>query len=245
MLPGCWALCPGNALMTDSLPMPPALRRIESEVDLFTKLSDFQAAACSMAPIRPTLPAVLSAAMPALQNGFAYSASHWGGELTVTLHYQNAELGSSAPASPDNYTDTCARLLAGLLGIPLLEDDQPDEAEPLVAAPTDVEAVSAACCLRAVPAEAVVDDQPEEAVEAPSPDSAADIHRPLSDEEKATAILMIKQMAAEQRRAFTRAFRETFDVPPEAKQVAPFISELRHLQFIDRVTVEAHGGIAA
>lgn len=256
MLPGCWAPCPDNAPMTDSLPPPPVLRRIESEVDLFTKLSEFQAAACARPPIRPSLPAVLAAAMPALQKGFSYSASHWGGELTVTVHYQNAELGSSAPATPTSYSDVCARLLAGLLGIPLLDGDQAAEPEPLEPAsaacglkPPETDLVEpdpapGACGLRPVP-DPVEPEEADEFEACPAPSPAADISRALTEEEKAAAIAMIKAMAPEQRKAFTRAFRETFEVPPEAKQVAPYITELRHLHFIDRVTVEAAGGIAA
>lgn len=245
--------------MTDSLPTPPVLRRIESEVDLFTKLSEFQAAACARPPIRPSLPAVLAAAMPALEKGFSYSASHWNGELTVTVHYQNAELGSSAPATPTSYSDTCARLLAGLLGIPLLDDDQAVEPEPV-----EPDLPAGACGLRSVPDPVNTDPvdtdaiepepvepeaaEPEEADEfetCPTPVAAADITRALSEEEKAAAIAMIKVMAADQRKAFTRAFRETFNVPPEAKQVAPHITQLQHLHFIDRYSVEAAGGIAA
>jgi Ser/Thr protein kinase RdoA (MazF antagonist) len=56
---------------------------------------------------------------------------------------------------------------------------------------------------------------------------------------------MVKVLPTEQRRAFTKAFREVFEVPAESKQIVPFITELRHLQFIDRFTVEASGGIAA
>lgn len=226
--------------MTDPSPMLPALQRMNQEVELFTKLSEYQATICQQPPIRPTLPAVLGAAMPALEAGFAYSASHWNGELCVTLHYGAAELGSSAPATPSTYSDTCARLLAGLLGIPLLELDQSLEPEPSQPA-------TAACGLR--PDSRPQDPEPA-AVDPVEPDefdvpAMADVQRPLSEEEKAAAISMIKAMATEQRKAFTKVFRETFQVPPEAKQVVPFITELQHLRFIDRYTVEAAGGVAA
>jgi hypothetical protein len=247
MLWRCRALCPDNSPMTDSLPLPPVLRRIESEETLFTKLSEFQVAACALSPIPPRLPAVLQAAAPAFQAGFAYTAAHWGGELTVTLHYKGAELGSSAPATPVSYSDCCAQLLAGLLGIPLADPDQAAEAEQPVAGglrvvepdPVEIESEAAQ--------EPAAQEDPDEfeAVEPEPPAPAADIRRPLSDEEKDAAISMIKAMAADQRRTFTKVFREVFQVPPESKQVAPHILELQHLQFIDRYTVEAAGGIAA
>lgn len=234
--------------MTDSLPLPPVLRRMESEATLFTKLSEFQAQATSRQPVPPHLLAVLDAAAPAFAAGFAYTAAHWNGELTVTLHYAGAELGSSAVASINDYTDTCARLLAGLLGIPLATDDQPAEPEPSAPA-------TAVCGLPPVQlqqdAPAVVEDAHQEpAAAASEPDAtpsepAEDIHRQLSEGERETAIGMIKVMPPDQRKAFTKTFRDVFQVPADAKQVAPFITELRHLQFIDRYTVEASGGIAA
>ena len=68
---------------------------------------------------------------------------------------------------------------------------------------------------------------------------------PLSDEEKAAAVGMVKAMDAAQRKAFTIAFRHAFQVPATERAIQPLITELRHLQFIDRFTIEAAGGIAA
>ncbi len=235
--------------MTDPSPMLPVLQQMNSESAMFTRLSEFQQSATRTTPVHPTLPAVLAAALPAFEAGFAYTASHWNGELTVTLHYQGAELGSSAPAAVDSYTETTARLLAGLLGIPLRELEDSYEAEPPAA---DAQA----------PALEVVPDQPAAADPAPAEAAATDdldeeeefdddlspsedILRSLSDSEKATAVEMVKVLPTEQRKAFTKAFREVFNVPAESKQIVPFITQLQHLQFIDRYTVEASGGIAA
>lgn len=240
--------------MTNPSPELPALQRLQDERELFERLSHFQERLSLASPVPPQLPAVLKAAQPAFEAGFAYSASMWSGELQVTIHRGSAELGSCAPASPTSYSDTCARLLAGLLGIPLHELEHSCEAEPSQPA-------TAACGLRSVPdpvepgpqepqapaAEAEPDEFETVGTETvePEPTPAADIHRPLSEDEKLTAITMIKAMATEQRKAFTKTFREVFQVPPEAKQVAPFITELQHLHFVDRYTVEAAGGIAA
>lgn len=236
--------------MTDPTPPQPALLRLNWESSLFEHLSVFQQLAATTPPVAPSLPAVLAAALPAFEAGFAYTASHWHGELTVTLHYQGAELGSSAPAPVTNYTETCARLLAGLLGIPLLEADVASEPELLQPA-SEFAGLAEACGLRvvepqqpeAVPQEAAA----EEATAAEPIDQGPgdDIRRALADDEKAAAVGMVKAMPTEHRKAFTRAFREVFSVPADAKQIVPFICELQHLQFIDRYTVEAAGGVAA
>jgi len=230
--------------MNDSDPKLPVLQRMNAESEMFTRLSDFQKAASATSPVFPALPAVLAAAVPAFEAGFAYTSAHWHGELTVTLHYQGAELGSSAPAPITSYTETTARLLAGLLGIPLLEGDHSFEAEPQPAACTAVQPAA----LEVVPDAVEVADpiEPEAVEEEPDEfEEAEDITRPLNDSEKATAVEMVKVLPVDQRKAFTKVFRDVFQVPAEAKQVTPYFTELRHLQFIDRFTVEAAGGIAA
>lgn len=200
---------------------------------MYEALSAFQQKSDHHRPVRASLPAVLAAATPAFESGFSYTASHWGGELCVTLHYRGAELGSSCPAGISNYSEACARLLAGLLGIPLLEVDHSSEPEPK---PTVIN----------LPAQQQPAEEPEDGGDLPQEQPGGDdILRSLSEEEKAAAIAMVKAMAPEQRRAFTKAFRDEFEVPPEAKQISPYIQELRHLHFCDRYTVEAAGGIAA
>lgn len=242
--------------MTTPSPELPALQRLQDERELFERLSHFQEGLTLIEPIRPQLPAVLKAAQPAFEAGFAYSASMWNGELQVTIHRGSAELGSCAPASPTSYSDTCARLLAGLLGIPLLELEHSSEAEPSQPAttacglrpvpdPVEPDPEPVACGLKPIQEPAAEEEADEfEAVE-PEPVLVVDITRALTDEEKAGAIAIIKAMATEQRKAFTKTFREVFKVPPEAKQVAPHITELQHLHFIDRYSVEAAGGLAA
>jgi hypothetical protein len=77
-----------------------------------------------------------------------------------------------------------------------------------------------------------------EVVPEPADRSAED---PLTDAEKATAKAMIKGMAADQRKAFTIAFRHAFRVPAEQTAIAPLIVQFKHLDFIDRFTGEAAG----
>lgn len=233
--------------MSDLSPTPPDPQRLNIEREMFTRLSEFQQSAVRAPAAAPTLAAVLAAAVPALEAGFAYTTVHRRGELTVTLHYQGAELGSSAPASLDSYGQTTARLLAGLLGIPVLDAEDSSEAEPQqpLTSPSEVVVTPAASPETASPG---VPDELEEEEEEEFDDGlepSEDVTRALSEAEKTTAVDMVKVLPTEQRKAFTKAFREVFQVPPDSKQIVPFITELRHLQFIDRFTVEASGGIAA
>ena len=55
---------------------------------------------------------------------------------------------------------------------------------------------------------------------------------------------MIKAMNTEQRKSFTIAFRDAFKVPREAKSIAPLITEVRHMEFCDRWSIENAGGVA-
>ena len=229
--------------MTEQSPHLPTLQRLSDQRQLFERLSDFQEGLTVTHPIRPLLSEVLRAAQPAFQAGFAYSASWWQGDLQVTIHHGSAELGSCAPASVDSYSETCARLLAGLLGIPLLEGDQPVEAEPT--ADASLPARTPPQLQQDTPQPVETEPEDEEFDELGDPEPSADIHRTLSDKEKAAAVDMIKAMPPDKRRAFSKAFREVFNIPADAKQIVPFITELQHLHFIDRYTVEASGGIAA
>jgi hypothetical protein len=107
---------------------------------------------------------------------------------------------------------------------------EPEPAPASAPAPVADAATAAAESLAAATAGEVV---PE-----PADRSAED---PLTDAEKATAKAMIKGMAADQRKAFTIAFRHAFRVPAEQTAIAPLIVQFKHLDFIDRFTGEAAG----
>jgi hypothetical protein len=68
---------------------------------------------------------------------------------------------------------------------------------------------------------------------------------PLSEEQKTAAVAMVGAMSVAQRKAFTIAFRNAFSVPREQVSLVPLITQIQHLEFIDRVTTEAAGGVAA
>ena len=66
----------------------------------------------------------------------------------------------------------------------------------------------------------------------------------LDDQQKATAVAMCKAMDAATRKAFTISFRDAFRVDRDARSIIPLITELKHLEFIDRFSIEAAGGIS-
>jgi len=67
---------------------------------------------------------------------------------------------------------------------------------------------------------------------------------PLTEQQKAAAVQMVSDLSPAQRKSFAIAFRDGFNVPKTEKSILPSITELRHLQFIDRFTIEAAGGVA-
>jgi len=68
---------------------------------------------------------------------------------------------------------------------------------------------------------------------------------PLTDEQKATAVKMVSDLTVPDRKSFAIHYRNAFNIPKEVKSVVGTITELRHLEFIDRFTVEAAGGVSA
>lgn len=67
---------------------------------------------------------------------------------------------------------------------------------------------------------------------------------PLDEQQRLAAVEMVKALDATARKAFTVHFRSAFSVPSTERSLIPLITELRHLQFIDRFTIEAAGGVA-
>ena len=147
--------------------------------------------------------------------------------------------------------ESIAALLAGLLGHPLVDGvaplaaqaAEPEQDEAVEAAadallanlsPSTTPLVAAAESLAAATSGVVVTE----------PDESERLAAPLTDAQKSVAISMISSLSAEERKAFTISFRDAFRVPREAKSIAPLISEVRHLEFCDRWSFEAAGGVA-
>ena len=224
----CTALAP---------PLCPELmqRHFDAECAFNASLARFQA---NVQPIsEASLSGVLRAAKPAFEEGFCYLIRQQGSAVEVALrHKDGAQEVSHSPqgdASP-------ALLLASLLGIPVDSISQNPEPDPNRASTVSDE----------------VPDQPPAPVAADEPDligpdSPVEIqaidsgNAVLTPEQHCAALAMIKQMDTAARKAFQIAFRNAFDLDRNVTRITPHITQLRHLEFIDRFTIEAAGGVAA
>ena len=172
---------------------------------------------------------VLAAANEA---GFCWLFRPIDGEVTEAI------LRHSAGSEEKALGDDPLALILGLLGaFPLEQEAQPVEpdkkmreahkpADPVAAVDVAAESLAAATC-------GVVITEPAQPGRAPED--------PLSDQEKAAAIQMIKEMDAAERKSFTISFRSAFKVPASEKAIAPLIVQFQHLDFVDRFTGEAMG----
>jgi hypothetical protein len=214
-----------------------ALRAFEADASFSAALAEFQATITE--GIHP-----IQAARQAAAHGFCwFSRPSEPGFVEVRLRHKD---GADSVAEGSSV----AELLAGLLGLVWPQEAQaaePEEkcslrimspsehAEP-TAEPDPLPVQVAAESLAAATSGVVV----AEPVADPEPDPTT----PLTDEQKAVAINMIKSLTADQRQAFTISFRSAFAVDRYVRSIAPVITELRHLQFCDRWSIEAAGGVA-
>jgi hypothetical protein len=172
---------------------------------------------------------VLAAANEA---GFCWLFRPIDGEVTEAI------LRHSAGSEEKALGDDPLALILGLLGaLPSPQEAQPAEpdkkmreahkpADPVEAVDVAAESLAAATC-------GVVITEPAQPARAPED--------PLSDQEKAAAIQMIKEMDPSERRSFAISFRSAFKVPASEKAIAPLIVQFQHLDFVDRFTGEAMG----
>jgi hypothetical protein len=198
-----------------------ALRAFEADQAFSTALAAVQSS------FQPGL-SPIEAARKANAHGFAWLSRPCDDDpalVQVMLRHQG---GAETAAVGDNI----AQLLAGLLGIalqPAAQTSEPegegDDAAPVV-------------CPAVRPA-APVDPELEAEPEQQQPASQL-----LDDQQKAIAVAMCKAMDAATRKAFTISFRDAFRVDRDARSIIPLITELKHLEFIDRFSIEAAGGIS-
>jgi len=234
----------------DPLSLELSRRHYEADCQFNAALARFQALGVTVPEL--SLSAVVKAAQPAFADGFCWLVHQDLETIQVTLrHVHGAEEVSVADAAT---LCSPALLLSGLLGIPVepggqapedeQHDDQPIQVQPAL----NADDASRHSC--AAPAEPIEVD-PATEPDLMGPDSPADLPgdhptlRALTPEEIEAAVGMVKQMQPAQRKAFTIAYRVAFDVPATETRIATTITQVRHLQFIDRFTVEAAGGIAA
>lgn len=196
-----------------------ALRAFEADQAFSTALAAVQAS------FKPGL-SPIEAARAANAHGFAWLSRPCDDDpalVQVCLRHQG---GAETAAVGENI----AQLLAGLLGIALQPATQTSEPE----GEGGTEDSPLVC-----PAVRPATPEPEPIEEHSEP--AAQL---LDEQQKATAVSMCKAMDAATRKAFTIAFRDAFRVDRDQRSIIPLITELKHLEFIDRFSIEAAGGIS-
>ena len=203
-----------------------ALRAFEADARFSTALSAFQAQSHGVSGLAALL-------ANANANGFSWIIKPKKGaddfRWQVSLRHADGAEESAYGNEPEN-------LLLHLLGFPMLSTAQASEAEEL-------QNTHPSKKLEDEPAGCPVDVVNEPVAEQQEPvDLGAET--PLTKEQRETALEMVKIMNTEQRKAFTISFRSAFNVPRDAKTIAPLITELQHLHFVDRFTIEMAGGVA-
>jgi hypothetical protein len=185
------------------------------------------------------LAAVVEAARPAFASGIAFSAQlvdvRGRNKLRVTvMHAGGAEVTSEEWADEvDDLLRASGWMLAMLLGIPLANQARPVEAEEDGPAEL-VDVVTVDDSAQAFPA------QPPEQDPAPAADLDVALEPLTPKEIEAThqRILALPQAA---RQELTKAFREHFQVPRNARSIGDRITQHQHAAFIDHFLEECEG----
>jgi hypothetical protein len=212
----------------------------DAECQFNAALAQFQAAVRPVAELN--LATIVDCAKPAFDLGFCYLVRQDSDGVEVILrHAAGAEEISSADAAT---LCSPALLLAGLLGIPVATPAQAADPEQHTAQPEQVQAEP-----YAEDAPATAEPEPEPDLMGPDspPDRPGDHPSlaPLSQEQIAAALGMIRVMTVPQRKMFSVAFRNAFNIDASVRSISPEITQRQHLDFVDRFTIESAGGIAA
>jgi hypothetical protein len=206
-----------------------------AERALTTALASFQEQVQAVPSL--DLAAVVEAARPAFASGIAFSAQlvdvHGRHKLRVTvMHAGGAEISSEEWADEvDDLLQASGWMLAMLLGIPLAKQACPVEPEP--SGPTGlVDAAVAEDSAQSSPAEQ------EPAAQTADPDVAL---VPLTAQEVEANHQRILALPQAARQELTKAFREHFQVPRNARSIGDRITQHQHAAFIDRFFEESQG----
>ena len=216
-----------------------------AERELAEALSTFQSQVQPAAAL--TLEAVVAAARPAFQLGFCFSVrSSEQGTVVLLMHRCGGQQSAESDADDGDFT-LSARLLAGLLGIPVASSPQPSKAEESeeLAGGGQVDPASASPAPAAL---AALNAPVTAAVPAPDGEPVAPDLEPLSAEEIGTLTGRLKAMARSDKEAwqrFSAAFREHFAVPSTARTITDRINQRRHAVFIDRFDRELNAAAGA
>jgi hypothetical protein len=242
--------------------LSPEARHWQADCEMADALSAFQSQVEPAAEL--TLQAVVEAAKPAFRLGFSFSVRSSEEGTTVLLRHRSGSQQSAEGEGHDGDFTLSARLLAGLLGIPVATAPRPSKAEeescaeegaPPAAAATgagagssDPEAVPAAPSLstaEVAPAGENASATPEPGIQSRAQEEVAGGSAKgldpalelLTAEEISTLTGMLKELARNDKEAwkqFSLAFREHFAVPRTARTITDRISQRRHAEFIDR-----------
>jgi hypothetical protein len=216
-----------------------------AERELAEALSTFQSQVQPAAAL--TLEAVVAAARPAFQLGFCFSVrSSDQGTVVLLMHRCGGQQSAESDADDEDFT-LSARLLAGLLGIPVASSPQPSKAEgdEELAGGGRVDPASASPALAAP---AALNAPVTAAVPTPDGEPVAPDLEPLNVEEIGSLTGMLKAMARSDKEAwqrFSAAFREHFAVPRTARTITDRINQRRHAVFIDRFDRELNAAAGA
>jgi hypothetical protein len=223
----------------DAEPLPADLGHATPEQQLTQALACFQAEVSPIAAI--DLAEVVHAARPAFRSGIGWSAhlreQQGRSRLQVTvMHVAGAELCSESWADEvSDLAETIGLMLAMLLGIPVSSsaraiqpcctdseqsEDKPDEGMARQACP-DQEAVDP------VPADG------DPGLAPLTPEQVSEVHRRVLELPQAT------------RQELTKAFREHFQVPRNARSIGDRITQRLHSDFIELFLAEAQGQVQA
>lgn len=234
----------------------------QAEREMADALSAFQSQVEPAAEL--TLLAVVQAAKPAFRLGFSFSVrSTDEGTAVLLMHRSGAQQSAESESYDDNF-QLSARLLAGLLGIPVGQLPRPSKAEEESSTPESAESQQPAIGPDAT-AMAAPDPEPtgepdpkdwiegEEEADAPTAGELDPALEPLSAEEISTLTAMLKELARNDKEAWKRfcnAFRIHFAVPRTARTIVDRITQRRHADFLDRFEQElaaasAHAAPAA
>jgi hypothetical protein len=221
----------------------------QAEREMADALSAFQSQVEPAADL--TLLAVVQAAKPAFRLGFSFSVRSTDEGTAVVLMHRSGAQQSAESESYDTDFQLSARLLAGLLGIPVGSFPRPSKAEDLSSDSQPCQVPAAA--LQVAGATATPEpgagleggleaaEEVEEAPMAASGDGLDPALEPLSAEEISTLTAMLKELARSDKEAwkrFSTAFRSHFEVPRTARTITDRITQRRHADFIDRFEQE-------
>jgi hypothetical protein len=238
----------------DAEPLPAELGHATPEQQLTHALACFQA---EVSPIAAAdLAEVVHSARPAFRSGIGWSAQlreqQGRSRLQVSvMHVAGAELCSESWADEArDLAETTGLMLAMLLGIPVSSQAravQPNaDTEGQTAREPDVVPAQQAC-----PDRQADDPSPLEPV--PLAGSSADGSpadgdpglAPLTPEEVSEVHRRVLELPQASRQELTKAFREHFQVPRNARSIGDRITQRQHSDFIELFLAEAQGQVQA